>query len=364
MRTREGPPLAGAIGHPAMNGRTARGAMVCPECTMPLRELSEELQCPECLRRWPVVHGIPHFVQDSPYRSQLSAEEIEVVARLAEAGSWTMPLPVFHDSLLQQTADAILDLERANWRWLLTLPPKCRVLDVAADLGSNAHALATYYQEVVAMDPVLECVEFMKRRFTHAGLSNITLVRSSSAVLPFAPESFDLVVMHGALDRAADGRSGDPAILQEHALRSLFRLLKPGGYLALGVDNRFALRYLMGHPDPYCQLPFVGVLPRWLAQRYAAKHGFEGYRNYLYCARGYRRLLRKAGFEQADSYLALPSYQHPRFLIPMKRNQLAYYSGNLSSVPNSPMRRLAHRVMLKLGILEHLESSYLFIACK
>lgn len=338
-------------------------SLVCPECGTRLAAGGGKLQCPRCETSWPVVDGIPHLVSSFPYWGEIPLEQMKEVNRLARIG-WKKALLDFPESSVQRASQMILNLDRANWQWLLNLPAESRVLDVGAGMGTTSHALALHYREVVAIEPVLERIEFMQQRFTQEKLSNVTLLRSSIWALPFAPESFDLVAMNGVLEWVAEGRTGDPGQVQDAALQNVFRLLRPGGYLYLGIENRLAYGHFIGYNDPHCGLPFVTILPRPLAQWYARRKGQSGYRNYLYSSRGYRKLLRKAGFTSVETYLAVPSYNHPRFLIPLQGNVFSYYARSFDSVHSSRLKQIVHWALLRTKLLQQFEYSFAIFAQK
>jgi SAM-dependent methyltransferase len=336
----------------------------CPECGKKLHQDSEELHCSVCNQVWPVVSGVPHFVKDFPYWGEIPLEHMREVNRLAAEGPWKAPLLYSSEPSVQRATEMILNLDRANWQLLLNLPLKSRVLDVGAGMGTTSHALALRYQEVIALEPVVERIQFMRQRFAQEKLKNIKILRSSLWVLPFATESMDLVAMNGVLEWVAEGQVGDPTELQERALRKVFKLLRPGGYLYLGIENRFSLGCFIGYPDPHCGLPFVTVLPRPLAQLYARRKGLNSYRNYLYSSRGYRKLLRKVGFNKLEFYLALPSYNHPRFLIPLDGEAFSYYCRNFNGLHGNGLRRIVHKILMRLKVLPYLESSFVILARK
>jgi SAM-dependent methyltransferase len=257
----------------------------------------------------------------------------------------------------------LLNLDSANWHWLTNLPPDSRALDLGAGTGTTSHALATRFREVIALEPVREQVDFMHHRFLQEGLSNVRIVRSSVWILPFEPQSFDLIVMNGVLERVAEDIDGDPGKLQEDVLRKAVRLLKPGGCLYLGFANRIWLRYLTGHTDPNAGVPFVMLLPRPIAQWYARRKGLsQGYRNYLYSSRGYRKLLRNAGLGRCDFYLAVPSFDSPRFLVPLKGNVYSYFARNFSRGRDGGILAALRSLLLKLRILKYFEYSFVVLA--
>ncbi len=203
----------------------------------------------------------------------------------------------------------------------------------------------------------------MRHRFRQERLDNVKILRSSLWSLPFAAGSFDLAAMNGVLEWVAEGLAGDPGQLQEAALKNVFRMLRPGGYLYLGIENRLSMGYFRGWPDPHCGLPFVTILPRPLAHWYARRKGHNGYRNYLYSSRGYRKLLRKAGFSQIEIYLALPSYNHPRMLLPLDRNIFSYYSRTFAGSPGR-LRDFVKNALLRTGMLQYFEYSFAIVARK
>ena len=337
--------------------------LICPGCGAPLQEGDAKLHCLQCRESWPIIDGVPHFIEDFPYWGEIPVEQMREVTRAAQAGPWKAALLDSPDPSVQRAAGMILNLDRANWHLLANLSPESRILDLGAGMGATSHALARHYREVVAVEPVRERVEFMQRRFAQEKLSNIKILRSSLWTLPFAEESFDLVAMNGLLELVAEGRAGDPGELQESAVRKAFALLRPGGCLYLGIENRICPGYFIGYPDPHCGLPFVTVLPRSLAQWYARRKGAGvGYRNYLYSSRGYRKLLQKAGFSLVEFYLAVPSYNLPRFLIPLESDVFSYYSRNFKSTHSSRLRTLTRNFLLRLKLLKYFEYSFVILA--
>ena len=337
--------------------------LVCPACGMGLKQAQDKLLCEPCRKEWPVIDGIPVFVEGFPYWGEIPREPMLKVNALIQEKYWKTVLLESEDASVRRAAEMIVNVERANWHWLTDLGPQSRVLDVGAGLGANSHALACRFREVFALEPVQERVDFMRQRFAQEGIGNVKILRTSLWDIPFPPKSCDLVVLNGVLEWVATGREGDPEALQVAALKRAFQLLTPGGYLYVGIENRMPWQYFIGAPDVHCGLPYVTVLPRPLANWYAKRRGqAEGYRNYIYSIRGYRRLLAAAGFTDVQFYLAIPSYNAPRFYVPIKENVFAYYHKNFDPLRSGRLARCASWILGSLGLLKYVQNSFAILA--
>jgi SAM-dependent methyltransferase len=337
--------------------------LVCPMCSTQLERVTSQLRCERCNRCWPEFDGIPDLIGDFPYWGEVPLREMKVLNRHAADKSWRSALLNSSEPAVQKAAPMILNLERANWHCLLPGVPRGRVLDVGAGMGTTSHALALHYDEVVALEPVAERVEFMRHRFAQEKLRNIRVVRSSVWALPFPKESFDLVAMNGVLEWVPQGVPGEPRALQVRALAIIYELLRPGGHVYIGIENRFATGYFIGYKDPHCGLSWVTILPRPLAQWYARRKGLEGYRNYLYSSRGYLKLLREAGFAGADIFAVVPSYNHPRFFIPLADNLFEYHY-RTHGARNTRVRTFVMSVLLRTRVLKYCDYAFAILARK
>lgn len=337
--------------------------LVCPRCGGGLKHALNRLVCRECRKDWQIADNVPCFADDFPYRSEIQRSALLKLNEQSQVKHWKAVLLQSEDDSVRKAADALFNLESANWLWLTGLSPQSRVLDISAGLGTYAHALAMHFREVVALDPVPEHLEFMKRRFAQDGIQNIRIIRSAPWDFPFPPGSFDLVVLNGILPWLAVGRNGNPRALQIETLKKAFELLTPGGRLYIGAENRMLLNYFLGLPDPCCGLPYVTVLPRWLAGWYARMRGrAEGYRNYLYSLRGYRKLLAAAGFKHAQFYLAMPSHRTPRLFVPLRENVFASYHQNFEPLRSGPLAAIVTKILTGLSLLKYTQHSFIILA--
>jgi SAM-dependent methyltransferase len=341
------------------------GFLICPRCAATLTHEQNKLLCQGCSKEWPISDGIPAFVEGFPYWGEFPLDQMLELTSLIQKEYWKRVLLDSQAPSVLKASGMILNLERANWHRMADLSPHSRVLDLGAGMGTISHALAHRFREVIALEPVLERVEFMRRRFAQEGLANVKILRASVWSIPFPPESFDLVVLNSVLEWLPTGTDGDPELLQQEALNKAFQLLRPGGYLYLGTDNRLSWDNFTGVTDARSGLPYVTILPRPLAHWYAKRKGrTQGYRNYVYSFRGYRKLLKRAGFTRIEFYLAIPSQELPRFYLPLENNVFSYYSANFDPVRSGRLAKAAHWLLNRLGLLKYLQKSFAIFARK
>ncbi|RME42004.1 MAG: class I SAM-dependent methyltransferase [Chloroflexi bacterium] len=218
------------------------------------------------------------------------------------------------------------DERRADWKYLLPLSSDTRVLDFGCGWGAVSLALADLCGQVVAMDATWERVQFLDIRCRQQGIDNVYPIHGGDTLtFPFSDGYFDLVVLVGVLEWLGESYPElPPRTAQLRALRNLATLLKPGGYLYIGIENRLGYDYLMGRPD-HNGVPFIGLLPRRLADWVSHWRTGKPFRTYQYSIWGYRRLLTESGFNHIQFYGDLPQYRHPHFYIPLDESRAFEY---------------------------------------
>ena len=104
------------------------------------------------------------------------------------------------------------------------------MLEVGCGTGQLGAFLSIGGRSVVGVDMTRHSLELaggFKRRH---GLQNVNFLHGDLFDLPLQPESFDLVICKGVLMATADPRGG---------LHAICKFLRPGGYLIIGLYNRF-----------------------------------------------------------------------------------------------------------------------------
>ncbi|MDD3531281.1 MAG: methyltransferase domain-containing protein [Candidatus Pacebacteria bacterium] len=287
--------------------------------------------------RHKIVDGIPCFSEDR-YWGKAPKEELEKALAVIQEQGWDEFRRRYKDAF-----DATFEENRADWRFPIPLSRDSVVLDAGAGMGRSSIPLARVVGKVVAVDPSFLRMKFLKLRAEKEGLKNIDVYVGDLFDVPFEKGSFDLIVMNGLLEWiGATDKYTEPREAQLAALRLAKDLLKDGGHLYIGIENRAAFAYL--YALDHSGLRFTSYLPRPMADWYCRLRKGARYDTYTYTARGYRKLLSEAGFGAADFYLVYPGYNCPRITIPYgDLNLLAYVIRRLMP-QNSWRRRLASRL--------------------
>jgi len=237
------------------------------------------------------------------------------------------------------------------------------VLDIGCGWGTLSVPLAESAALVVAMDLAALRARFTQLRAYQEGLHNLVVIGGGDTdYLPLQSDFFDAAILNGVLEWTASSRPGNPQHIYTEYLQETWRVLKPGGWLYIGIENRLSYLYLLGNPEDHIELPYIALMPRWLADRYAMwKKGFQ-YRTHTYTLSGYGKLLRACGFEHPKFYHPLFSYRMPLKIVGVKDRQSLDYL--LSQSRWRGLKRSLTRFFIKSGFLSYLAHSYIIVARK
>ena len=147
----------------------------------------------------------------------------------------------------------------------LDLPDRAQALEIGCGTGAIARTLAVWpgIRSVVGVDPSPVLIE--KGRVLAAGIDNLSFREGDGQRLAFPDSSFDLVVAHRVLSHI-------PA--PEPVLVEAFRVLRPGGSLAVFDGDYATITVALGDPDPLqtCVRAFAPayITDAWIARRLPA----------------------------------------------------------------------------------------------
>jgi Methyltransferase domain len=189
----------------SMTREEGRPEWACPSCAGGLECSDEECRCASCGRFWPVVDGVPHFVSEAPYWGEIPESKLQDILEATRTAPWREVFRASNDPDIARAFTFIANLNRTSWQYFLPSGNGRSALCVGEGMGATADALSPNYATVVAMEPVLARVQFMRRRFIQDRVDNVRVVRASFPRVPFPRESFDLVVFNGVVEWLPSG---------------------------------------------------------------------------------------------------------------------------------------------------------------
>jgi ubiquinone/menaquinone biosynthesis C-methylase UbiE len=349
----------------------------CLNCGTKLSVSEEKCSCPECLAEWPIVGGIPRFFQmPSYYWGEVGRDKAGELLDAARKESWAKAVQA-HFPNDENMRLSLLDLQRASWAPMLGLDERSVALDVGCGYGAITHSISRLVGELYSIEAIPERIEFTQERLRQEGIYNVRLIQASATALPLVEKSFDLVVTNGVLEWVGEWDTrDDPRHAQLKFLSTIRRLLKDGGVLVIGIENRFGYPLFLGECD-HSGIPYTSLVPRCVAS-FMLRHSSvphhrtrlnpqREYRTFTYSERGYRKLLKEAGFANVSCHWAEPGYNQPYYLTPLAvphwiSEQFLELLDHPAPSSQKGWRRWLKRSLAFSGILHLVLPEFVFVA--
>lgn len=329
-----------------MNGTTTLdkvAELCCPDCGSSLTADEVGIECNGCKRKFSFVNGIPdlRLSQFDYYFNPIPRDKMRELTQSIDASTWVDKARAFVDMAPNETwIDNIAVQGRYSWKLLMNLPASGKVLDIGCGLGALINNIAHQVSGVYATDLTIERLEFTQRRFTvfNADKDIKVVASGDGSRLPFASDTFDAVFLSGVLEWVGEGDTsgfgtggkvervikmiaahfGDtnPRNIQLRFLKEILRILKPGGQLYVGIENRFNSEYLGKRRDHHSGLWYGSLMPRFAATLYSIAAAKQPYRTYTYGRKGYRKLFGDAGFSEPEFFAFHDGYSELKSITP------------------------------------------------
>jgi len=280
----------------------------CPLCKGGLDGDREIYRCNTCDRSYPVIFGIADFrVFNDPYIS-IEADR-EKGLRLAEQFDrrdfrglmeyyWELTPDVPRVHVDRYVHRAMNDVRRGEF--LLDRlfgetnrnPIRGAFLELGCQSAGMLAAAAPRFERAMGVDIAFRWLVMGKKRLEELGL-RCELVCCCAEHLPFADQSFDVVLADSVLEHVRD---------QARCLRQARSVLKPSGRFEALTCNRYSLG-----PEPHVRLWGVGFLPRrWMDGYVHGRRGIRYQHIRLLSRREVRRLMKRA--ELKDVRIVVPAF--------------------------------------------------------
>jgi len=183
------------------------------------------IKCAACGRRYNVDDGVPQmFWPHEPLPT--GVDPTDAVKAFYEE----TPFPNYDDhdslrSLIEKSRRGVYadELNRA-------LPFNSTILEVGCGTGQLSNFLGVSCRRVIGADMCLNSLRLAERFRREHHLSRVRFVQMNLFRPAFRPRQFDVVLCNGVLHHTGDPRGG---------FEGLVPLVKPGGYIIVGLYNRY-----------------------------------------------------------------------------------------------------------------------------
>jgi len=182
----------------------------CIDCQGRLQSTHAGMNCRGCGREYPLVDGVLRFVDAQDYAGSFGFQ-------------WLKHNRTQLDTGMSRRSE--LDFIEKTGLGPEDFAGKL-VLDVGCGMGRYAEVITRWGAHVVGID-LSRAVEAAARNLADR---EATIIQADVFKLPFAPESFDMIYSLGVLHHTPDC---------EKAFKSLPRLLKPGGSIAIWLYSAY-----------------------------------------------------------------------------------------------------------------------------
>ncbi len=315
---------------------------ICIKCNSSLIEKEDYFLCESCKDRWNKRNGIPTFLKEKFYWGEVPQDLMNKINHEIVKKNWREVVEENLSKDYQSIIKYIDDDSRADFRVLLPIGKKSTILDVGCGWGSLTIPLAKFYDKVLAFDGIEERVEFVNHRIRQEGLQNVQLFTADFNEIPLPEASVDAVIINGILEWVAVNSSIDnPKEAQCDFLKKIFKILKPGGCIYIGIENRIGYPYFFGMID-HSGFKYTSLMPRKIANWYikiikgsqkteSYRTAQSNYRVYTYTSNGYKRLITQAGFSEIKINTPITTYNDFRQIVSLNNiKTLIYYVQNVT----------------------------------
>jgi SAM-dependent methyltransferase len=342
--------------------------LVCFNCDSPLAP-GQWCSC-GARSKLEIWNGIPRTLFGQPYWGECSQETMNQLLGLLDQIHWREALDrVAKGQPVQRHLTASIGpdfIYSFPWQDITT------VLDIGAGMGFLAGQMATFGKSVVALEAVPERALFLAQRAKQDGLTNLFPLIANGGELPFQEGSFDLITLNGVFEYVGLWGEGNPKELQEALLSRLFKLLRPNGFLYIGIETRYGYQWWAGNRD-HSGLKYTSLMPRFVADLYCRLrrtpfYGSQrvptGYRTYIYSPREYEKMVRQAGFKGVEVLGCYSGYNEQRCVYPLDAYRPRLTTRGLVDQPSSILGALRRTITDSKLLYEKLEDEIILFAEK
>lgn len=203
-----------------------QSVLICPKCQHNSLVFNHEaIHCQHCQQHYPITQHIPLLFY--PEEPQTSGQAVtEVVKAFYEE----TPFPNYDD--LENVGDLIQKARTSVFLKMLDeqLPFGIKLLECGCGTGQWSIFLSVANRSVFGVDMCLNSLKLAQNFKETHGLKRVHFLQMNLFRPIFKPESFHVVFSNGVLHH-----THNPKL----AFTSIARLVKPGGYIIIGLYHRY-----------------------------------------------------------------------------------------------------------------------------
>ena len=199
--------------------------LCCPRCQADLALAGEELRCGDCGQAFGLADNIPQLFWPNEWDESRKDVTEEIRAFYEET-----PFPNYDE--FDSVGSMVQKARRGMFAKMLDdqVPPGTKVLECGCGTGQLSNFLSISNRTVFGTDICVNSLRLGQQFKEQNGLENVRFVQQNLFRPVFAPETFDLVISNGVLHHTSDPK---------RAFLSISRLVKPGGYIIIGLYHRY-----------------------------------------------------------------------------------------------------------------------------
>lgn len=224
------------------------------------------------------------------------------------------------------------------------------VLEIGCGLGAITNMLCEKCHDVTA-------VELSKRRAAAALLrcrerENLEIIVGNLNDIQFE-KKFDYITLIGVLEyQGTFTDTGNPYL---DFLIEIKKLLKPGGKLLIGIENKYGLKYWCGAREDHTGVPFEGMNQYSLSKKEVR----------TFSKKELEQMVKDSGFQNTFFYYPMPDYKLPTVVysedsLPENENMqnlLPYYIPDKTTLVADEMG--IYKDIIDNGVFEFFANSFL-----
>ena len=199
--------------------------LCCPRCGGDFEPSAEKLVCAACGQAFGVEGNLPLLLWPNEWDDAKRDVTEQVRAFYEET-----PFPNYDD--FDSVASLARKAREGRFAQLLDeqVPPRARILECGCGTGQLSNFLGSANRTVFGSDLSLPSLRLGEAFRVANGLGTVQFLQMNLFRPAFRAGRFDLVIANGVLHHTSDPRA---------AFASIARLVRPGGFLLVGLYHRF-----------------------------------------------------------------------------------------------------------------------------